>query len=157
MKRIIMAVAATIAISTSVMAQPEVARRGTPDKAEMAKHRTEHMVKKYNLNEAQAGKLLELNTKFADQMRPEPRMHKKRPELAPEATPETTDATTGASERRQPAKKLDERRPPEMEAYEKELQEILTPEQYAQYKEDMQKRRDGRHGNGGPRPMRRNQ
>lgn len=155
MKRIIMAVAATIAISTSVMAQPDAARRRTPDKAEMAKHRTERMVKEYNLNDEQASRLLELNTKFADKMGPGPRMHKRRPEMAPDATPQTPDATTGATERAQPVKKLDERRPPEMEEYDKELKEILTPEQYTQYQDNMKKRREFRNRPEGPRPPRR--
>ena len=68
MKRIILACIAVFAMGTTVMAQSDEPRRGKPDKAEMVKHRTEHMVKKYDLNEEQAQKLLKLNTRKAEQM-----------------------------------------------------------------------------------------
>ena len=67
-KRIILALVAVFAMGTTVMAQSDEPRRGKPDKAEMIKHRTQHMVKKYDLNEEQAQKLLKLNTRQAEQM-----------------------------------------------------------------------------------------
>ena len=66
MKRIIMTLAAAVLISSTVLAQEKNDNR----KQEMIKHRTERTVKEYNLNDKQAKELLELNTKYADMMRP---------------------------------------------------------------------------------------
>ena len=75
------------------------------DKKDFVKIQTEMTVKRYNLDEKQAAKLLDLNQKYAD-------MRKN---------------------------------------YETDLQKIMTPEQFEQYKADSQKHgMRGHHGKGGP-------
>ena len=77
------------------------------DKKDFVKMQTEMTVKRYNLDEKQAAKLLDLNQKYAD-------MRKN---------------------------------------YETDLQKIMTPEQFEQYKADRQKHgMRGHHGKGGPHP-----
>ena len=67
MKQMIIAIAVAVIFSSAAMAQNQ--EKGIK-KEEMVKHRTEKMVKDYDLNDKQAAKLLELNTKYADKMRP---------------------------------------------------------------------------------------
>ena len=75
------------------------------DKKDFVKMQTEMTVKRYNLDEKQAAKLLDLNQKYADM------------------------------------RKNDET----------DLQKIMTPEQFEQYKADCQKHgMRGHHGKGGP-------
>ena len=79
------------------------------DKKDFVKMQTEMTVKRYNLDEKQAAKLLDLNQKYAD-------MRKN---------------------------------------YETDLQKIMTPEQFEQYKADCHKHGHGmrgHHGKGGPHP-----
>lgn len=66
MKRIMMAVIAAIVFSTTMMAQDCC---GNQDPEKMVKHRTERMVKKYDMNDSQAEKLLALNKKFGMEQR----------------------------------------------------------------------------------------
>ena len=63
---------AAVAMSFSAMAQeqPQNDQRRQFNPEEMAKNRTEEAVKKYGLNEEQAAKLLDLNKRFSDKMRP---------------------------------------------------------------------------------------
>ena len=145
MKQIIMTLAAALFISSTALAQEKNDNR----KQEMIKHRTERTVKEYNLNDKQAKKLLELNTKYADMMRPMHRhggpghhgMRGQRPE------PPKGDT-----------KEMHEKMKKDMKAYDEELQKILTPEQYKNYKSDMEKRRiegpRGPHGQRGPQSER---
>ena len=145
MKQIIMTLAAALFISSTALAQEKNDNR----KQEMIKHRTERTVKEYNLNDKQAKQLLELNTKYADIMRPMHRhggpghhgMRGQRPE------PPKGDT-----------KEMHEKMKKDMKAYDEELQKILTPEQYKNYKSDMEKRRiegpRGPHGQRGPQSER---
>ena len=145
MKQIIMTLAAALFISSIALAQEKNDNR----KQEMIKHRTERTVKEYNLNDKQAKQLLELNTKYADMMRPMHRhggpghhgMRGQRPE------PPKGDT-----------KEMHEKMKKDMKAYDEELQKILTPEQYKNYKSDMEKRRKegprGPHGQRGPQSER---
>lgn len=145
MKQIIMTLAAALFISSTALAQEKNDNR----KQEMIKHRTERTVKEYNLNDKQAKQLLELNTKYADMMRPMHRhggpghhgMRGQRPE------PPKGDT-----------KEMHEKMKKDMKAYDEELQKILTPEQYKNYKSDMEKRRiegpRGPHGQRGPQSER---
>ena len=145
MKQIIMTLAAALFISSTALAQEKNDNR----KQEMIKHRTERTVKEYNLNDKQAKQLLELNTKYADMMRPMHRhggpghhgMRGQRPE------PPKGDM-----------KEMHEKMEKDMKAYDEELQKILTPEQYKNYKSDMEKRRKegprGPHGQRGPQSER---
>lgn len=74
------------------------------DKKDFVKMQTERTAKRYNLDEKQAAKLLELNQKYADMRN----------------------------------------------SYETDLQKIMTPEQFEQYKADRQKHgMRGHHGKGG--------
>lgn len=138
-KRMILALVAVVAVGTTAMAQPDMPRRGNIDPAKMAQHRTEQMVKKYGLNDEQAAKLLTLNTQYADKLRPGRGhgMHRHRPGgPRPEGggRPELTE------EQKQQMEKDRKERQQAMEAYDKELQGILTADQFAKYKEDMKRR-----------------
>ena len=140
-----MTLAAALFISSIALAQEKNDNR----KQEMIKHRTERTVKEYNLNDKQAKQLLELNTKYADMMRPMHRhggpghhgMRGQRPE------PPKGDT-----------KEMHEKMKKDMKAYDEELQKILTSEQYKNYKSDMEKRRKegprGPHGQRGPQSER---
>ncbi len=153
MKQIMMTLAAVLFISTTALAQEKNDNR----KQEMIKHRTERTVKEYNLNDQQAKQLLELNTKYADMMRPMHRhggpghhdMKGERPEppkdMKGEKPEPPKDMKGDWKERREKMEK-------DMKAYDEELQKIMTPEQYKKYKEDMEKRRkEGPHGPRGHR------
>lgn len=159
-KKMIMAVVAAVMMSTSVMAQDNnVENRRGPrmDMKEMVKNRTDETVKRYGLNEEQAAKLLELNTKFADKMGPR---RGQRPGggrgFAPDSTRRMGMAQDSARERKRPEGNM-ERRPDRpmgqpgmmpqrdewrktMEEYDNELKTIMTEEQFKAYKEDSEKR-----------------
>lgn len=79
MKKTILAIAAALTMSLNMTAQETTTQETTtesrpemqrPDMTEMVKRRTDETVKKYGLNEEQAAKLLELNTKYMGQMGP---------------------------------------------------------------------------------------
>ena len=149
-----MMLAAVLFISTTALAQEKNDNR----KQEMIKHRTERMVKEYNLNDKQAKQLQELNTKYADMMRPMHRhggpghhgMRDQRPEPPKDMKGEKPEPPKGDM------KEMREKMEKDMKAYDEELQKIMTPEQYKNYKADMEKRRkEGPHsprGQRGPRP-----
>lgn len=120
--------------------------------------RTEYVAKKYKLDEAQTKKLLELNTKYADatELRRFPRIGNQRGgALRPRRNPNLRkmqpmrDSTLNRRPRltdeqrakfEEMRKKFAERR----EAYDKELQAIMTAEQYKSYKADMERRAEVR-------------
>ena len=123
MKKVIMTMMAALFISSAAFAQEDKEqdkccekkcgdKKGCDkkfdkkfDKKDFVKMQTEMTVKRYNLDEKQAAKLLDLNQKYAD-------MRKN---------------------------------------YETDLQKIMTPEQFEQYKADCQKHgMRGHHGKGGP-------
>ena len=154
MRQFFMMLAAVLFISTTALAQEKNDNR----KQEMIKHRTERMVKAYNLNDKQAKQLQELNTKYADMMRPMHRhggpghhgMRDQRPEPPKDMKGEKPEPPKGDM------KEMREKMEKDMKAYDEELQKIMTPEQYKNYKADMEKRRkEGPHGprgQRGPRP-----
>ena len=153
MKRIMMALVAAIAIGTTAVAQTDQPLRDKPDKAEMAKHRTEQMVEKYGLDDAQQSKLLALNTKYADNMGPMMggRRHQgPRPEGGMRQGGDQHRMPEMTEEQRAKMEQHRKERQAAMEAYDKELQDILTADQFKQYKEDMKRRPEG-----GPRGLRR--
>ena len=140
MKRMMMALAVSLMMTTAVMAQDnqsngKIGKMRMMDPTEMIQKRTDATVKKYGLDETQAKKLLELNTKYASKMGP--RMGRpggRRPD-ANNARPELTDEQKAQmKERRQ---KMEE----QMNAYNTELQGILTADQYKSYQADQQKQR----------------
>lgn len=150
MKQIIMTLAAVLFVSSTALAQEKNDNR----KQEMIKHRTERTVKEYNLNDKQAKKLLDLNTKYADMMRPMHRpggpghhgMRGQRPEPPKDMKGEMPEPPKGDM------KGMREKMEKDMKAYDEELQKIMTPEQYKKYKADMKKRRMERpHGPRGER------
>ncbi len=194
MKKMLMALAAAMMTSANAMAQDDnekakldakptektdVVRRDRKpfDRAEMIQRQTDETVKAYGLDEEQASKLLELNTRFADKRMP--RMGR-RPEGRPNGNfRHRDDAQAPAEEAKADGQKPNEEVKGEgrpqmrrgngdreemrkaMEEYESEVQKIMTPEQYEKYKADRQKRfREGRRGFGerrGPGEGRRNQ
>jgi hypothetical protein len=156
MKQLFLTLAAVLFISSTALAQDKDDDR----KQEMIKHRTERTVKAYNLNEKQAKQLLELNTKYADMMgprhhhggpghhgmkgqRPEPPkdMKGKRPEPPKDMKGKRPEPPKGDK------KEMREKMEKDMKAYDEALQKIMTPEQYKNYKADMEK-----HRKEGPRP-----
>jgi Spy/CpxP family protein refolding chaperone len=127
-KRAIFAVALTFITGVSVSAQPQ-------NGEDFAKKRTEMMTQKLGLSSEQSAKLLKLNKKYADKMRP---MGGKR------------DGERPSKEDMQ--KRLKEMKT-KMEAYDKDMKEILTEAQYKSYTEMKAQMRGrgfggGRHGKG---------
>ncbi|MBP5339881.1 MAG: DUF4890 domain-containing protein [Prevotella sp.] len=160
MKKMVLALIAALTMTTSMMAQDDNRQnreRRQFDRTEMLKQRTDRMVKAYGLNEEQAKQLLDLNTKYAEQMgpgrgfrpggergqRPErmERMNAPRPDSMKNA-PRPQMEMNGNFEKMREAR----------EAFEKDLQKILTEEQFKAYKEDEAKRQSmGPRGPRGPR------
>lgn len=145
-----MTLAAALFISSAALAQEKNDNR----KQEMIKHRTERTAKAYGLNDKQAKELLDLNTKYADMMRPMHRhggpghhgMGGRRPEPPKDMNGEKPEPPRG--DRKEMREKMEK----DMKAYDEELQKIMTPEQYKSYKADMEKRRMERpHGPRGER------
>ena len=148
MKKLIMTMAAVVLMSASATAQNEEQGKRPEkkfDKTEMVKKRTDEMVKRYQLNDKQAKQLLDLNTKYADKMRPHggPRHHG--PKGGPGRPPK--DGKGAKGQRPEPPKDGDHKaRRQQMEetmkAYDAELQKIMTADQFKAYQADMQKRRE---------------
>lgn len=177
MKKTIMAIAAALMMSATAMAQQDSVRDSRQqDPVEMTKQRTDQMVKDYGLSEEQAQQLFDLNTKFADKLPPMmmgrgPRaeMRGQRPEggQRPQAgererrpmRPENGDSLRRGGRRgmgggRQMMNFEEMRK--NMDAYNAELEKIMTEEQYAKYKEAQQQRmqRMQRRPGDGPRGQR---
>lgn len=146
-KRFIMALVAVAAISTTAVAQPERPDGPRRNPAEMAKHRTERMVEQYGLDQQQAEKLLELNTKYADKMRPMFGHHGhrhdgRRPEVAERRMPRDDDRRPELTEeQRQKMQQEREEQAKVMASYDEELKAIMTPEQFAKYQDDKKNER----------------
>ena len=165
MKQIVMTFVAMMLLSTAAMAQGNFPQNGQGfDQKEMIKQRTDNTVQKYGLNSEQAEKLLSLNTKYADKigpgmggqrggrngMRPRPNFGGGNGQGAQQGQrPEMTE------EMRQQMEKMRKEREEATKEYEKELQTILTPEQFKSYQadqEEMRKNFGGRRSGGrGPR------
>lgn len=104
------------------------------DPTEMIQKRTDAVVKKYGLDETQAKKLLELNTKYASTMGQHMMRRGGQRGGNNGQRPELTDDQKAKMQER--AQKMQEQR----KAYEAELQNILTADQLKSYQADMQKR-----------------
>ncbi len=172
MKKMMMALTAAVMMSTGMMGQEQGQGGDAPrmDRSEMMKQRTEQMVKDYGLSEEQGQKLLELNTKYAEKL-PMRMMRGPRrggPGMSGQGgRMQRPERQGGDSLRRmqRPPRQGGERQMPNfeemrqnMEAYNAELEKVMTPEQFTKYKEDMQQRmqRGPRGGQfGGPRLGRR--
>ena len=158
MKQMIMTLLAAVMVSTAAVAQDKDCNKPSEDnnrKQEMVKHRTDKMVEDYQLNDKQAKKLLELNTAYADKMRPPHHGHHgphgmrgQRPEPPKDEMkgerPEPPKADM-KGERPEPPKGDREEHRKEMaetmKAYDAELKKIMTEDQFKVYQADMQKRR----------------
>lgn len=162
MKKIVMTMAVALLVSTGAMAQdvknPE---RKQLTKAEMIQHRTDRMVKTYQLSEEQAAKLLELNNQYADVTAGPrrggngPRPDFRRPDGKPqEQMPDSLKKKGPRGEKMGGMPNFEEMKK-KMDEYDAKLQAIMTPEQYAAYKADREKmmQRGPRRGN----PQHRNQ
>jgi len=143
MKKSILTILAVALMSTTAMAQDDANNNERKerkfDQTEMVKRRTEGTAKKYGLNEEQTAKLLELNQKYASsmmgpRMRPGRPGEGRRPERDSVDRPKPTEDMKAKMDEHR--KKMEE----EMAAYNKELQNIMTDEQYKSYQADMQKR-----------------
>lgn len=144
MKKILLAMMAVAMIATTAMAQDSTT--GTSPKApkrdltEMVKKRTENTVKKYGLTKEQEAKLLELNTKYAKEMRG-PRQGRRMGQGFPNRVKRDSIAKVRPNPAARPNNQERRRQMvEEMEKYNKELQSIMTEEQYKNYQADMQKR-----------------
>lgn len=151
-----MTLIAAMAIGASAMAQDtnDKQERKSFDPKEMIQQRTDETVKKYGLNEEQAAKLLDLNTRYAEKMGPMmgggPRGGKggQRPQTG--ERPQRQDGDTVKHQRRARPEMGGNREEMKknFEAYDAELKTIMTEEQYNAYKKDMQNRRRGMGGRG---------
>lgn len=151
MKKIIMVFIAAVLMGTVAMAQDGNNRQPKQDKTAMIQKRTNSIVKKYGLNDEQAKKLLELNTKYADTMRSRQgnarrgnmrQGFNRGPQLRGDSmrvkrTPLTDEQK---AERKASRTKMME----SMKVYDAELQTIMTTDQYGKYKADVTKRKSAR-------------
>lgn len=149
MKKLIMTMAAVVLMSASATAQDEKqcnckCHEKKVDKTEMVKRRTDKMVKRYELNDKQAKQLLDLNTRYADKMRPEfPK------NLRPEPSSKDGKRPMPPRDGKQGDHKARHQQMAEtMKAYDAELEKIMTSEQFKAYQADKQKRHEhhGHHG-----------
>ena len=150
MKRKVFGMVAALIISSTTMAQ-----NSQTNNTEFIQKRTEAVAKKYGLDEAQTEKLLELNTKYADivaprlgargnrqgnrGMRPEARigmgqqLTTRRDSTAQPRMPFTDENKAKLKE------KMNEFKTKRAE-YDKELQSIMSEDQYKKYKDDVSQR-----------------
>lgn len=163
MKKLVLTMIAMVTMSLSAMAQDtaQVRRQFNPE--QMAKMRTDAVVKKYGLSEDQAKKLLDLNTRFAGKIRPMgpmggqrrggQRMQGNRPQRM------NPDSLRAQGQRRGQGQRGGgfnrEEMQKNMEAYNNELKSILTPEQYEAYQKDEQQNRRQFNGPRRERPTQR--
>jgi hypothetical protein len=154
MKRIIIAVMATLMVSSYALAQESDSKTTVTkkDKTEMVQNMTNRMVSRYGLNETQAKSLLELNKEYSGKIGPMGGGHHgPRPgsnnsgnsgkgELQGGNMQNMENGNMGDNQR--PSKEQMESRMKEvkanMEAYEKGLKSIMTDEQYTKYEQDKQ-------------------
>lgn len=163
MKKLVLTMIAMVTMSLSAMAQDtaQVRRQFNPE--QMAKMRTDAVVKKYGLNDDQAKKLLDLNTRFAGKIRPMgpmggqrrggQRMQGDRPQRM------NPDSLRAQGQRRGQGQRGGgfnrEEMQKNMETYNNELKSILTPEQYEAYQKDEQQNRRQFNGPRRERPTQR--
>lgn len=163
MKKLVLTMIAMVTMSLSAMAQDtaQVRRQFNPE--QMAKMRTDAVVKKYGLNDDQAKKLLDLNTRFAGRIRPMgpmggqrrggQRMQGDRPQRM------NPDSLRAQGQRRGQGQRGGgfnrEEMQKNMEDYNNELKAILTPEQYEAYQKDEQQNRRQFNGPRRERPTQR--
>ena len=167
MEKTMMAIAAAMMMSATVMAQNEQPQGQGPrqmDRAEMIKARTEQVVKEYGLNEEQAKKLEALNTEYFEKM-PMMRFPRQQGQAGQGQgqRPQRQEGQMGQRPQRQPGDSLRRGQRPQgdrpqmnfeemrknMEEYNAALEKIMTEEQFAKYRENMGRRMGGGQRNGG--------
>lgn len=150
MKKMIIALAALFMVSSASMALNEQRndRQSNGDRTEVIKQRTDEAVKKYGLNEEQAAKLLDLNTKYADKIGPGMRRPGGgRPGNGNRRRP---DNVGGSDRQQRPSGNREDFRKA-FEEYNNELKGILTEDQFKAYQEDRQQRMSRGGNRGGDR------
>ena len=163
MKKTVLAIAAAVMMSATMMAQDDnqqsARRERKPvDQSEMVQKRTDATVKAYGLNQEQAAKLLELNKQYAGKMGPRfgrpgdrPGRGGRRDSVRMER-PVKEGQSVDRNHRPEGKRGGFEEMRKTMEAYDAELQKIMTEEQFKAYKADREKqmkngpRPDGRQG-----------
>lgn len=161
MRKLFVSLALVLSITTATAQDNEGQRRQQPQV-----DRTEMMVKEYGLDAAQTEKLKELNEKYADLFRfgrpggmrggmPGGMAPGARPEGGQVRAPQEGQVRTMPEGQRPPRpqggdfeKRMQERRE-KMEAYEKELKEIMTESQYEAYQKRNEEMRRNRPQFGG--------
>lgn len=166
MKKITLVLVALLMVGGMVMAQdgPRGGNKKMPDPKARAERMTERMAKELNLTDAQKQQLLELNLEQVEKMKDTPRPPRRpnmkrgkscgdscccgkaerpnRPKKMEGKRPEPTE------EQRTQMKADREKRKAEMksnrEAYDKKLQQILTPEQYTSYQKKQDERKNAK-------------
>lgn len=151
MKKFILSMIAACAMTTAVCAQDNAQQgeRRRFDPAKMIEMRTQRMVETYKLTEEQAHKVKELNEKFMKNMgqrrqRPDADQQKPQNDEQKPQTERRSNRGGDNAQRPQGGQRGPRNGFGNTEEYNKELQQILTPEQYKQYQEDMEKMRQRR-------------
>lgn len=120
-------------VATVMMSAPAMAQTNSGQKKLQKQNRTEQMVKELGLSEAQATKLKALEEKYGSKMGP-----------GKGQKPSGNASQKQCGDKQQPPQMTDAQKK-EMEtnraAYEKELKEILTDEQYKTYQTNQQNRK----------------
>lgn len=151
MKRMIMAFATLVMMSSATMAQKnDTTKAARPNRTEIIKKRTEAVALRYGLNEEQKAKLLELNSKYDGRMRmgaPGRGDRRMRPVMREPMRKADVkgDSVAGKAAKADGGKNMKRpmpRRPMAngMQQYDEEMKTIMTEEQYTRYKADIQKR-----------------
>ncbi|SES62667.1 hypothetical protein [Prevotella sp. kh1p2] len=125
MKKMLLAMVAVLAMSTSAFAQEKQCKEQCGkccDTTQVKQDRTDRMVKRYNLTDKQAAKLRKLNEEYADKL-PMGRFRGERKDF----------------------KLSREEVQKNRAAYEKELKDILGDDVYAKLQQDRKQRRQGFH------------
>lgn len=155
MKRLFTAMTLMLTLCGTVMAQNEQRenrRQFSPE--DMIKHQTERMAEQLSLTEEQKTAVFDLNTKYSGKLNG---MHPGRPQ---------GDRKEQARPSEEDMKKMRAEREASMKAYNEELKNILTKEQFEKYEASMKQMRQhgmrgggprgGQRGEGGGRPHRDN-
>lgn len=130
-----------LTVMTSALAQNEGNNGQRPrfNREEMVKFRTERMVKRYGFNAEQAAALLALNEKQMPMMRhPRRGNQPKKADSTSQRPRREGNKADAKGQRMDRGHRIGKHN---IEAYNAELQKIMTAEQYKSYQEDMEKMR----------------
>lgn len=154
MKKILMTMVMALVMTGAAFAQQDNGngngQRRRPNTEQMAQQMTEQMVSRYGLDDTQKASLLELNKKYAGKMPMMGGPRGGRPGGRPgmrggQPGGQRPDSTM--AQRQRPSKEEMEKRMKEMQAtqqaYNAEVQKIMTKKQYKQFTEDQEKMRKG--------------